>query len=145
MQEQNYEHHSRFYTPHHFVFYPIILVMCVVCAYGLLNYEGQELLWIMMLAMSLLVCFLSLMLRQHYALMNQNRLVRLEMRFRYYVLTRQRFEKLEAQLSRSQIYALRFASDEELPALTDRALKERLSPDAIKRAIRNWQADDMRV
>lgn len=145
MPVQNYHHHSRYYTPHHFVFYPVILLMCLLCAYGILNDEAQKLLWGMMLFITLALCSLALMLRQHYSLMNQNRIVRLEMRFRYYVLTQQRFEKLESQLSRSQIYALRFASDEELPALVDRALKEKLSPDAIKRAITNWLADDMRV
>ena len=145
MKEQNYEHHSRYYTPHHFVFYPLILVMCIVSAYAILNDAAQRQLWIMALVLSLMLCYLSLMLRQHYSLMNQNRIVRLEMRFRYYVLTQQRFEKLETQLSKSQIYALRFAPDEELPDLVDRAIKESLSPDAIKRAIKNWQADDMRV
>ena len=41
--------------------------------------------------------------------------------------------------------ALRFASDEELPGLVKRALEEQLSPGDIKRAIKNWVADDMRV
>jgi hypothetical protein len=85
------------------------------------------------------------MLRQHYSLINQNRIVRLELRFRYYVLTQKRFEEVEAKLSAGQVYALRFAPDEELPAQIERALKENISPDEIKRSIKNWLPDTMRV
>jgi len=69
----------------------------------------------------------------------------MEMRFRYYVLTQQRLEDVEQKLSFGQVAALRFASDEELPALLKRAVDENLSPDAIKKSIKNWVADDMRV
>ncbi|HTM30499.1 MAG TPA: DUF6526 family protein, partial [Vicinamibacterales bacterium] len=46
-----------------------------------------------------------------------------------------------AQLTPKQIVALRFASDAELGDLLDRAVRERMSPDAIKMAIREWRAD----
>ena len=85
------------------------------------------------------------MLRQHYALGNQNRIVRLEMRLRYYQLTGKRLEPLEEKLSFGQIAALRFASDAELLPLMERAEKENLSPKQIKQAIQNWQGDYMRV
>jgi|SRR6218665_590119 len=143
--EQNYNNHTRYYTPHHFIFYPVLLVLCLVALYGLFNCPGQELLWAMVLVLLVLLGCLSFMLRQHYALMNQNRIVRLELRFRYYVLTQQRLEALEKQLSPGQLYALRFAADAELPALVERAVKESLPPDAIKRSIKNWLPDDMRV
>jgi hypothetical protein len=92
-----------------------------------------------------LIIFLSLMLRQHYALGNQNRIARLELRFRYYVLTKKRFELIEQQLSLSQLLALRFASDEELEALIDRTLGEKLNPNEIKKSIKNWLPDYMRA
>ena len=85
------------------------------------------------------------MMRQHYALINQNRTVRLELRLRYFILTQKRFEEVEARLKSSQIYALRFAPDTELPALVERALNENLSGDDIKRAIKQWLPDTMRV
>jgi len=93
----------------------------------------------------ILIAWLSFMMRQHYALNNQNRIVRLELRFRYYVLTGKRLEPIEQKLSFGQLAALRFASDEELPALIERAVNENLSSDAIKKSIKNWQADNMRV
>lgn len=85
------------------------------------------------------------MLRQHYALTLQNRMVLLEMRFRYFTLTNQRLELLEDKLNFGQIAALRFASDEELPELIKKAIADGLSGDDIKRLIKNWLPDNRRV
>jgi len=101
--------------------------------------------WALLALIFVLVTWSSFMMRQHYALTIQNRVVRMEMRFRYYVLTQQRLELLEQQLSFGQIAALRFAADDELPALVKRTIAENLSPDVIKKSIQNWVADDMRV
>jgi hypothetical protein len=49
------------------------------------------------------------------------------------------------RLTLPQLIALRFASDAELPALIDRAVAEQLTPDAIKRAVRDWQGDYLRT
>jgi hypothetical protein len=49
------------------------------------------------------------------------------------------------RLNVSQVIALRFAPDAELPALVDRTITENLTGDAIKRAIVDWQADLIRV
>ncbi len=145
MAPQNYHHHTRYYTPHHFVFYPLVFVLSLLCLFGFFAYPAQRLLWLVALGIVLMLCFLSLMLRQHYALMIQNRVVKLELRFRYYAITGRRFEPMETQLSDAQVYALRFAPDEELPGLAERAVKEHLAPDAIKQAIKHWRPDHMRV
>jgi hypothetical protein len=50
-----------------------------------------------------------------------------------------------ARLSLRQIIALRFASDEELPGLLQRAATENMTADQIKRAITSWQADYLRT
>lgn len=145
MEQQQYKNHIRFYTPHHFVFYPLLLVCLGISIWLAFSRPGQGMEWLFISLLLLLTGWLSFMMRQHYALNNQNRIVRLEMRFRYYVLTGKRLELLEDRLSFGQIAALRFASDEELPALLDRALQEQLSPDAIKKSIQNWMPDLMRV
>jgi hypothetical protein len=44
-----------------------------------------------------------------------------------------------------QIIALRFASDAELPALTQKAQAEKLKGDDIKKLIVNWKTDYNRV
>ena len=67
------------------------------------------------------------------------------MRLRYYQLTQKRFEIIESRLSLKQIAALRFAGDDELAGLIDKALTENLEPDVIKKLIKNWQPDMMRV
>jgi hypothetical protein len=67
------------------------------------------------------------------------------MRLRYYQLTQHRLEEIEPRLSFSQLAALRFASDSELPGLVQKTLDENLSPSAIKRSIINWVPDTMRV
>jgi Family of unknown function (DUF6526) len=46
-----------------------------------------------------------------------------------------------SRLSKAQVVALRFASDEGLPALFERAARENLDADQIKRAIKNWMPD----
>jgi len=141
---QNYQNHIRYYTPHHFIFYPVALVLFGFTMYEAFTDVEHHLLWAFAGILVLLVTWVSLMLRQHYALTLQNRLVRLEVSYRYFVLTQQRLEKA-GNLSFGQIAALRFASDEELPALVKRAVDEKLSPDDIKKSIKNWLADDNRV
>jgi hypothetical protein len=145
MEKQNYQNHVRYYPPHHFVFYPVMLtglIFCITFAFRRPEAMAQ---WFFIAWLFVMVTWVAYMLRQHYALMNQDRIVRLEVRFRYFVLTGQRFELLERNLSLGQILALRFASDGEFPALVKRAIAEQLTPDQIKREVKEWQADDMRV
>lgn len=145
MKTQNYGNHIRFYPPHHFVFYPIASLLFGATATFAIKSEEYIMIWALMTATIALIIWLSFMLRQHYALGNQNRIARLELRFRYYTITQKRFDDIEKQLSLSQLLALRFASDEELVILIDRALKENLSPDDIKKSVKNWQPDYMRL
>ena len=144
MQQQNYNNHVRYYAPHHFIFYPILLVGIILSLRQVFVHpDNTE--WVAITGLFILTGWLSFMLRQHYALINQNRIVRLEMRFRYFVLTGQRLEPLENQLTFGQIAALRFASDSELPELVQRAISENLSPKTIKQSIEHWLPDTMRV
>jgi len=145
MQQQNYANHIRYYTPHHFLFYPLAAGLLALSIGAGIKSTGDGWLWISIISLWIMLIFLSFMVRQHYALTCQNRIVRMEMRFRYFTLTQQRLDLLESQLSFEQIAALRFASDEELPALLRSALNEHLTPDQIKKSIKNWVADDMRV
>jgi len=143
MEEQNFKNHIRFYPPHHFVFYPVILLLTGFALFHFIKEEKVEFLFIALIL--LLMGWLSFMLRQHYALNNQNRIIRLEMRLRYYQLKNEAFEPIEQQLSFSQIAALRFASDAELLKLTERAVEEKLSAKEIKQSIKDWVPDYMRV
>lgn len=145
MSKQNYHNHRRYYIPHHFIFLPA-MAFCTV--WGIVkagNNEAQQLEWTLFSVLSFSLLYLALMLRQHYALGNQNRIVRLEFRLRYYQLMQEPSTQAEATLSFGQMAALRFAGDEEFKVLLQKAIHEKLSPDDIKRRIVNWQTDDMRV
>ena len=122
-----------------------MILLGIICGYYASRDGDNKPVFIIMGVICFTIAWLSFMLRQHYALGNQNRIVRLEMRLRYYQLTHTRLEEYEDRLSFDRLAALRFASDEELPALLKRAITEDLSADEIKKAIVNWQPDEMRV
>lgn len=145
MKQQNYSTHTRWYIPHHFIFYPILITAIVLSIYCSFYNPETRLIWLAITSILIFIFWLSFMLRQHYALGNQNRIVRLELRLRYYTLTHKSLEPLEHALSFGQIAALRFAPDNELVALVDKAMKENLSPDEIKKSIKNWLPDYMRL
>jgi Family of unknown function (DUF6526) len=71
----------------------------------------------------------------------QDRIIKLEMKVRCATLLTPAQQAAYSQLNNAQIVALRFASDEELPALLERADREKLDADQIKRAIQNWVPD----
>ncbi len=71
----------------------------------------------------------------------QDRIIRLEMKIRCATLLPAAHQATLMRLSTPQIVALRFAPDEELPGLIDRADREHLTPDQIKQSIKNWLPD----
>lgn len=115
------------------------------CAYKAFSNNCSQEVWKMLGIALFTISWLAYMLRQHYALTLQNRLILTELRYRYFVLTGKRFELLEASLTDGQVFALRFAPDEEFVALAERAVSEKLSPNEIKKAIKNWKGDYRRV
>ena len=145
MAVQNYKNHIRFYPPHHFVFYPVIMALLAFAIYNSINDSLNQKLWIFISILVFVIGWLAFMLRQHYALVLQNRIVRGELRYRYFVITGTRFEPMENVLTESQIFALRFAPDDEFPKLVQRAIAEKMSGDDIKKSIVNWFPDHQRV
>lgn len=144
MKIQTYYNHVRYYKPHHFVYYPVLTLFLAASIYFAFTTK-DSLIWSFISVCFIFLFCLAFMLRQHYALILQNRIVRLELRYRYFTLTGKRFEELEYKLTDDQIFALRFAPDNELLPLIDDALKNNLSGDAIKKAIVHWKADYNRV
>ena len=144
MKIQTYYNHIRFYTPHHFVYYPILAIFLAASIYFAFT-TNDTLIWSFISVVFVFLFCLAFMLRQHYALILQNRIVRLEIRYRYFTLTGKRFEEIEYKLTDDQIFGLRFAPDDELLPLIEDALKNNLSGDAIKKAIVHWKADYNRV
>jgi hypothetical protein len=97
--------------------------------------------WVV-LAFALLLLVFKMRL---YALKVQTRVIRLEEQIR---LERVLPEPLRARISEleiSQLVALRFAPEAELPELVKTALDKKLSNKEIKQAIKNWRPDYWRV
>jgi hypothetical protein len=82
---------------------------------------------------------------RRYIVRLQDRIIMLEMKVRCAELLPPEAEGKLAGLSRPQIVALRFASDDELGPLLDRIVREKLSRDEIKKAIKNWKPDPYRT
>ena len=75
----------------------------------------------------------------------QDRIILLEMKVRCAELLPAGQDARLAELSPKQIVALRFASDAELGELLERAIREKLPPKEIKRAIKHWRDDLLRT
>lgn len=80
-----------------------------------------------------------------YTVKLQDRIIMLEMKVRCAEVLPAGQDARLGQLTPQQIVALRFASDEELGALLDRAIREKLSPQEIKRAVKRWRPDHLRT
>lgn len=80
-----------------------------------------------------------------YTVRLQDRIIQLEMQVRCARVLPAGQDELLAQLSPAQIVALRFASDEELGDLLQRAVREQMAPSAIKHAVTQWRPDFLRT
>lgn len=145
MKTQNYSNHKRYYIPHHFILLPGLAILLIIGIRKSFIEGENQLVWGLFSIVTFCILYLAVMLRQHYALGNQNRIVRLEFRLRYFEVFGKSADTVEKRLSFSQIAALRFADQNEFIHLINLALNSRLSADEIKRSIKDWQPDDDRV
>ncbi|SFI66830.1 hypothetical protein SAMN05421638_0559 [Kaistella treverensis] len=145
MQNQNYKNHRKFYPPHHFIFLPLLAFLLIFGVRKYFTDEKNDLVWALFSVIIFLFIYLTLMLRQHYALGNQDRIIRVEFKQRYFELFGKSSDEVENKLSFGQIAALRFAYDDEFKVLLDKALSGNLSGNEIKKSIKNWRPDNHRV
>ncbi len=141
---QNYKNHLRLNPAHHFVLTPlatIIFVWSIILAFDCSVELSYRIITLIATTSLLMITFIA----RVYAIKNQDRIIRLEMRQRYFEMTGTSFSGKEKQLNMSQIIALRFAGDAELLPLIERAIAEKLSSKEIKLAVTDWQADYHRV
>ena len=138
-----------FYPWHHFVLMPLALIMAGYTIFRYTKVAGDDdqiaRLWFSVAVLAVLSLGTLVLLRQHYALKLQDRIIRLEVRQRYFEVSGQRFATLEQQLTMSQIIGLRLAGDAELPAFAQAAATEKLSSKDIQARITDFQFDALRV
>lgn len=146
MQTQNYQNHRKLKpeTRSHIIYYISVLSLFILSVVDLCHSlyiaSGRFNAFLFVLtSISLLAAYF---LFRSFSLKAQDRAIRAEENLRHFVLTGKLLDKT---LTIRQIIALRFAPDEELITLTERAVKENMSNDDIKKAIKNWKEDNHRA
>ncbi|MGZ8557743.1 MAG: DUF6526 family protein [Chitinophagaceae bacterium] len=142
MSEQNFTNHSRYIPLWHYI---VPLLMLVVLIFSIINFIHADArnhyssVLLMVIAVLFIVFYWY---TRSFALKAQDRAIRAEENFRHYILTG---KPLDNRLRMGQIIALRFAGDEEMPALAKRAAEEKMLSKEIKQAIKIWRPDYNRV
>jgi hypothetical protein len=126
----------------HYFLLPVFAISWIVGVVVLVRRPCFLHFWIVVFVTAVIVLGLKARL---YALKVQDRVIRLEERLRLAALLPDSLRPQIAKLSESQLIALRFAADEEVPALVERALSANLSPADIKKAVKTWRPDYWRV
>lgn len=144
MAQQSYANHARYVFGFHVVAVGLVLASLIGSGFwvyrtlGYGNHRAQAVSQLLLVVAVGLVAWYA----RTFALKAQDRAIRAEEALRHYLLTGQ---PLDPRLHIRQVIALRFASDEEFPALARRAAEEGLRSSQIKQAIRSWRADEYRV
>lgn len=140
---QSYDNHTRWHAPFHFFLAPVLLTNVIVAIVQLVRDPGLDRGWWLVVSIALVV--LAALVRMN-PLRAQDRIIRLEESLRYYQVLPEELASRAASLTPAQTVALRFAPDEELEGLVREVLEGRLTkPGDIKRAIKGWRADTLRV
>ena len=140
---QSFEKHTRFMPLFHFFVLPVLLINFILSLVQLRNGITFASLWGVVLAVALLLLALCARL---FALAVQDRVIRMEMRLRMQRLLPADLQPRIGEFTVGQLVSLRFAGDDELPALARQVLQEKLSDrKAIKRRVKNWQGDFLRA
>jgi Family of unknown function (DUF6526) len=139
---QSFANHARYDPAFHFFLVPVLLINLILIGIQLFRFPGWLGAWLFVIALALVM--LAARMRS-YATHLQDRIIRVEERLRLSAVLEGPLRSRIGELTDSQLVALRFASDAELPALAQRALDEKLSRSDIKKAIADWRPDYSRV
>jgi hypothetical protein len=140
MQDKN--NHTKWDPWFHFFLLPAVMLNVLYWGMRMVRSNSLDDAWAFLMALAFVVAVFKLRLN---ALRVQDRLIRLEERLRLARLLRGDDPAWAGSITEPQWVALRFASDQELPDLAERAAKENLDQSQIKEAIRQWRADHYRV
>jgi hypothetical protein len=146
---QTFANHTRWDPLYHFFVLPVFLLGLILTlihffahiTHGDMRDHIHAFLLILLALTFLLLAFKVRL----YALMVQDRVIRLEERLRLTQLLPEPLRSRIPELTEDQLCGLRFASDAEVPKLAERAMNEKLSRADIKKAIQTWRPDYWRV
>jgi hypothetical protein len=129
----------------HRIVMPILFLSFVAAILLCIHHHGFDLVLHLWLVVIFAALSLMNMKTRVYSLRLQDRVIRLEERLRLAALVPTAELPVLESLTTSQLIALRFASDAELPVLAARAAREDLTRKQIKELIVNWRPDTMRI
>jgi hypothetical protein len=140
---QHIKNHPRYVPLYHFVALPILLINfldSLVVAYRSLNWEN-----ILSVLVAIALILVAVTMRG-FANTVQDRVIRLEEQLRFERLFPEDLRARIPEFTRDQFVALRFASDNELPALAREVLDQRITDrSAIKQMVQSWRPDYLRA
>lgn len=141
---QNFQNHTRNVPLYHQFVFSVFMINLGWTIYRLVkDVFSWGAIVNVLVAMALLV--LAFYART-FAVTVQDRVIRLEMRLRLAGILPADLRPRIPEFTVAQLVALRFAGDAELPALARKVLDEKLiDRKAIKRLIKDWQADYLRA
>ena len=140
---QTYDNHVRLHPPFHFFLMPGGIVLLILAIVNLVRHSDLLEAWILLLIA--VMWPVAMLLIRINPLKVQDRLIRLEELERYAALLDEPLRSRVRELTESQVVALRFACDAELPGLIEKTLSSKMKPADIKKSIVTWRADTFRV
>jgi hypothetical protein len=140
---QTYKNHTRLLPAFHLFVLPVLLAHVLNAIRHLALMPNLSTGFGVLVAAAL---FTLAFLSRTQALTVQDRVIRLEMRMRLRQLLPSELQGRINELTRGQLVALRFASDQEMAELVREILDGRLSASKeIKLRVKNWQPDWLRA
>lgn len=140
MKQQNFKNHTQIVYGYYLFTGVPILVLIGIAVSKVFSADERNFGLVLLLIGWIL---LSMLFRSRaFALKAQDRAIRAEESLRYFMLTG---KQVDGRITLSQMIALRFASDEEMPALAQKAADQGLSNKEIKQQIKAWRSDWHRV
>jgi hypothetical protein len=140
---QSFQNHSRFVPAFHYFVLPMLVVNFVWHVMQMVRHFDAGTVIGSLTAFALIVLAFT---ARGFALTVQDRVIRLEMRLRLQQLLSSDLRARIPDFTASQLVALRFASDAELPDLARKVLDEKITDrKSIKQLVKAWQPDYLRA
>ena len=143
MAAQSYTSHRRFIPLYHFVALPILIINAIVQIVVAVRGFSWMAVWSVIVAIALAALAWEI---RGMATRAQDRIIRLEETLRLQRILPTDLRSRIGELTTSQLIGLRFCDDAEVPELCRAVLNEELKGrEDIKRRIKNWRPDTLRV
>jgi hypothetical protein len=140
---QTLANHVRLHPPFHFFVLPVTATALILAIVNVVRHYDLLEAWALVVLAS--AATVAAPLIRVNALKAQDRVIRLEERMRLAAILNEPLKSRIGELTESQLIAIRFCPDAELPGLVDKSLKSKLSASDIKKSIVNWRPDTFRV